>query len=628
MSNEGLRRFLTRIWGTEQGTVFLASKQTQGGLWRVGSPQVWPDNADNIVKAIVLTNAQKDPYYGPGIYPEGTLTKEKENAWRAKCFWVDIDGYKDKQSAPETALKLLQEAGLPLPTMQLQTSKINAQHWYWELEDYVPAAVVNDINRRLAYFLGGDTACWDISHVMRPPFTHNHKPEHMEDGISPPVTIVEDRETQYTPGMFTALPQVREQIVDELELGEIPDIKTVMMKYPWDTEHTELFNQDATHFWDEGGQDYRNRGMAMVRLAYFCAEIGMNDEAIYAVLLDVDERWGKFRDRKDRHKQLAVIVQKARTKYPAALITQIQEKPGQELKPVYGFHEFLKTEYKFDWIYEEFIPEQTINFITARPGLGKSRFMIQMAASLALGRDFLRWKLRGGARKVLFMSLEMGPPVVKEFLLKLCAAENYSAEDIAMLDEMFKIVPAGEAFPLTTPQGEGFMEMVFSEYQPEVVFIDAMGSLTYEDLTEKQSKDIMGVLKRYLNKYNVTFYIVHHNRKETQQNANKPPTRDDFYGNTYGATDAASIKALWKNPQGHKDHLELHDLKNRLGAEETPLVLNSRAAFTYSIVKEEDIVYSDPPKRGRPGKEPSADKDETPGKDNPPSERNFGFGNF
>jgi hypothetical protein len=623
MKNEELTTFLTHIWGTEQGTVFLASKQVEAELWRVGSPQIWPDAKEFIIRGIVATNALKDVYFTPGIAALDATTKERASMWRIKSLWLDLDGYKGSQTAPETALKLLKEAGLPLPTYRIQTSSEAAQHWYWVLEDYIPASEGEALNRRLAYFLGGDTACWDASHVMRPPFTHNHKPDRQqEDGSAPAVSIIDFTAEVHTASRFESIPQVKEQIREELELGEIPDINTVLMRYPWDREYTELFKRDQTHFWNEEAKDFQSRGMAMVKLAYFCAEIGMSDEAIYAVMLDVDDRWGKFKDRRDRHSRLAEIVTKARTKYPSALITQIQETSGTEEKHVYGFLEFLNTEFQFNWIYEDFLGENTINFITARPGVGKSRFTLQLASHLALGREFLGWKLVGPPRRVVFLSLEMGKPVIKKFMESLVASSDFTNDELTHLDEYFKIVPAGEAFPFTSPQGQGFMEMVFSEYKPDVIFIDAMGSLTYEDLNEKLAKEIMNELKRHLNKHDCSFYIVHHNRKETKGEGNKPPTLDDFYGNTYGATDAASVLALWKNPLGSADHVELHTLKSRLGITEKPVVLHAKKAFTYSVVKDDEIVYSEPPKPGRPKKSASSlsDQDSKPKpEDGPPS---------
>lgn len=584
MSND-LEQFFFDVWGKEEGTVFLATKKED--LFRVSKPQIWPSAKDSIMSFIPAADAIADPYFTPGIFKAGSTTKDKSNGWRAKCLWVDLDGYKDGSGSPQAARQRLSELGwLPQPTYEIETSSENANHWYWILDKYYDAEVINDYNRRLAYYLDGDTACWDISHVMRPPFTHNHKEVHKRDGVSPSVTIVQYRATEFSITEFDKLPKVKEQVNEQIKFGEIPEMVQVMMQYPWDKEHTEIFQRDKSHFLSEDGKDYHNRGNAMVRLAYFGAEIGMSDEAIYAVLLSVDDRWEKFKDRRDRQKQLVDIVVKARSKYPSALIVSVENEIS-ELKAIYGFKEFLKSEYKFDWIYEGFIPANTINFISAKPGAGKSRFIMQLMKCLAMGEDFLNYKLVDKRpRKVVMFSLEMGGPILKKFAESLEEAIEPTEEELDHLDEYMKLIPAGEALAISTVEGDAWFQSVMEQVKPDVVFIDAMGSLDHEELSESVSKKIMSRLKRYLNVYGCTFYLVHHNKKTDQASLNKPPTLNDFYGNTYGATDAASILSLWKNPAGDAQHVELHELKTRIGVAPAPIILDSSSKFTYSIVKD------------------------------------------
>ena len=599
--NTGLDTFLSNIWGPEKGTIFLAVKNHAENYFKVTKPQTWPDNSASITGFITQANVNLDPYYTPGIFIDGAKSKEKENGWRAKCLWVDVDGGKDGQSGPERARERLAELGwLPEPSYELETSP-NSQHWYWLLEEYQEASVINDLNRRLAYFLGADTACWDISHVMRPPFTHNHKPKHKVDGQFPEVKILKFNAEFYDISDFEKLPQVKEAVADSiLNLGEIPKVSTIMGKYPWDKEHTLLFRRTKEYFYDAEAKDYTNRGNAMARLAYFSAEIGMPDEAIYAIVEHCDNRWEKFKGRKDRDKQLISFVVRARGKYPSALIVDVQDETPA-IKPIYGFREFLNSEFQFDWIYENFIPKSTINFISAKPGAGKSRFIMQLMAHLALGKDFLGYKLVDKTpRKVIMFSLEMGGPILKKFSESLAEAMEFSEAELDHLDEYLKLIPAGEALAIDSAEGRAFFDMVLNEVKPDVVFIDAMGSLDHDELSENVSKRIMGRLKRYLNSHGVTFYLVHHNKKSDQASINKPPTLNDFYGNTYGATDAASILALWKNPAKSSDLVELHELKTRIGVAPAPKILDARSKFTYSIVKDEEYESYFPPKADAP----------------------------
>lgn len=599
MSNITREQFLFDVWGEEPGTVYFASK-TEEKKFLVSKPLVWPEHKELLNGAITQSNVNWDTYYTPGIFKAGTTTKEKKNGWRAKSLWLDIDGYKEGMSGPDTVLAMIAEMSwFPMPTYQLRTSDESSAHFYWILEDYQPASVINDLNRRLAYYFGGDKACWDISHVMRPPETHNHKPEKKVDGISPPVYVHRYTGEKHLPDLFNKLPPVKEQMKEilgaEYTQGTLPTIQEVLDKYPFDKERIDALNRTKQSFWDADKKDYIGRGNAMMFLAYFGAEIGMSDEALYIMLVDIDSRWGKFENRTEQQRKtyLVDMIAKVRSKYPSS--TFVVEVAAKEpvVKPVYTLKEFMASDFKFNWIYKDVISEESINFISARPGTGKSRFIIQLARSLALGRDFLNWKLVGNRpRKVMIFSLEMGPATLKKFMGSMTAEST--AEEIDLMDENFLIIPAGEPLAIATPEGEQFFNMVLKDHEPEIVIIDAMGSLDFEELSEKTSKKIMNTLKKYLNSHGITFYMVHHNKKSDAASINKPPTLNDFYGNTYAATDAASIMALWKNPASSIEHTELHTLKSRLGVEPKPVVLDSYSNFMFSVATGEEATVAKP----------------------------------
>jgi hypothetical protein len=90
---EGLEQFLDSVWGPEQGTVFLATKQN-ADLFKVGKPLLWPDIKESILSFIPAANVNWDTYFTPGIFTLDATSKHKDNGWRAKALWVDIDGYK------------------------------------------------------------------------------------------------------------------------------------------------------------------------------------------------------------------------------------------------------------------------------------------------------------------------------------------------------------------------------------------------------------------------------------------------------------------------------------------------------------------------------------------------------
>lgn len=581
---DGILTFLKHCWGTEDTYVYLATKP-EPDLWKITKPQRWPENSEQIVQFIIAFNAQgKDVYFSPATYVDNPTAKDKENVRSSRVVALDVDGYKDSQSSPEAALLALEAAGLPGPTYRLQSSQRAAEHWYWILDKFYTADEIEDINRRLAYFLDADKACWDAPHVFRPPFTHNHKPERkLKDGTAPMVTIAYFSKIVHSISAFKELPPVKAQMRENLTLGNVPPVEDVLAKYPWDQRHLDIFKMDKQAFYKESAGDFQNRGNTLMRLAYFCAEVGMTDEAMYSVLNDCDNRWEKFTNvgRSDRESQVLAFINRARLKYPTELFAI--EMAKDDIKQVYGIHDFVLSEYKFDWILDGLIPKNSINSLSSRPGVGKSRMTLQLAKCLAMGQDFLGYKNCAGKMKVMFLSLEMGGPVLKYFVESLVKTTKMNTEE---LNESFLIVPQGEPLALANPDGAQFFEYLLEEHKPDFMIIDALSSLSFEDINEKVAKSIMAKLKAALNKYDIAFMLIHHNKKASELSKDKAPTIDDFYGNTFGTTDFASMTALW-NPPG-KRFTEFHALKTRTGASPKPLILNGVDQFTFEIEKEQE----------------------------------------
>jgi hypothetical protein len=574
---EGILTFLQHCWGTEDTAIYLATKP-ELDLWKITKPQKWPENSEQIVQFIIAFNAQgKDVYFSPAQYVDNPTAKDKANAKGSRVLVVDLDGYKDTQSAPEAALELLQALGLPEPTYRLQSSQKGAEHWYWILDKFYPSDQIEDANRRLAYYLGADKACWNIDHVFRPPYTHNHKPERMgKDGTPPMVTIAHFSRVVHSINAFVELPAVKAQIKEMVAFGDIPSIGDVLAKYPWDNTHLAIFKNDEP----------KDRSNSMVRLSYFCAEVGMTDEAMYAVINDCDERWKKFIGRNDREQQIATIINKARLKYPTEIFAV--EMAQDDIKQVYTIKEFLASDFKFDWLLDGLITKNSINSISSRPGVGKSRLTLQLAKCLASGEDFLGFKNLAGPMKVMYLSLEMGGPILKYFVQSLVESSKMDVDEI---EERFLLVPQGEPLALANPDGALFFDYLLESHKPDFMIIDAMSSLSHEEIGEKVAKQIMGKLKSALNKSDITFMLIHHNKKGSELSKNSAPTIDDFYGNTFGTTDFASMTALWNPP--NKRFTEFHALKTRVGASPKPLILNGKDQFTFEIETEQESTRDD-----------------------------------
>jgi hypothetical protein len=85
----------------------------------------------------------------------------KTNVAPMLSCYVDGDGAKP---GPET----------PSPTAVVESSP-GREQYYWRLSRPATPEVGEMLNRRLAYAMGGDRSGWDLTQLLRPPGTHNHK---------------------------------------------------------------------------------------------------------------------------------------------------------------------------------------------------------------------------------------------------------------------------------------------------------------------------------------------------------------------------------------------------------------------------------------------------------------------
>jgi hypothetical protein len=568
-SKELLGEFLDDVWGKgdKPRKVFVAYKPNPSNF-DVPPGQLWPQSRDNILKFIQGMNAKrKTPYYNPAMFTPDAISNEKQYVMASWVLWCDFDG-----NAKEALVRLKATPSLPAPTWRVQSGLDGHEHWYWVLSAPAAPERFEPINKKLAYYLEADIGCWNSNRVMRPPYTTNYMDAEKYAGMGhdpQPVDFIKKTGERYDIERFDFLPSVTSSITESVsDLGDIPTIADVLAHYKWDDKHLDIFKNPPT---DKG-----KRSDSIVRLAYFGAEVGMSDEAIYAVISDVDNRVGKFTDRADRERRLAEIIGKVRAKYPyqePVTVTQTKE----DIKLVFTANELLRSDFQIEWLIKDLIVARTTNFISAESGIGKSRLAMQLAKAMATGTQFLKWPCERQI-SVMYLSLEMPGDMLKHFLTGLLVGKEMSEEE----SNNFTLVPMGRAIDLAKPEGFEFVEMLIKEYKPEVMMIDAMGKLTFEEMGETQAKGINNQLSKLTQDYGTTFFIIHHNRKP-DLTGKKRPGLGDVYGNQYVVTDASTVLTMFM-PE-NQSHVELIFAKSRAVQADDYVVMNGKKGFSF-VIKE------------------------------------------
>ena len=562
---ENLGLFLDKVWKTG-GKVYLAYKKTANDF-DVPPGIMYPEGRDKVLNFILTASAQgKDVYFAPAIYKAEASSKHTTNVSHSHVLWCDLDG-----NAAEVAAQTA-TGDLPEPSCRIVTGREGHEHWYWFLKESVSIEVLETLNRRIAKYVGADH-CWNANRVLRPPFTTNHK---FEDNVGA-VDIHTITDIEYIPEDFDLLPQVSDLKSETLEdisinMDSLPSLLDVLAKYKWTAQHTDLFKNPPDRV---QGTHVRNRSLFL--LANLCAEAGMSNEASYVVLEDFDTRIGKFVGRSDRNRRLAELIAKARQKhpFPNVIITETKE----DIQQIYTLNEMLHAEFKLNWLVENLLAHRTINSVMGLPNTGKSRFAMQMAKCLAAGSDFLNWNIERPF-KVMFFSLEMDRYMLKHFVESLANGKDFA---VSTSDNLL-LLPLGAPLPLENPESVNLLDTFLSEHKPEIVFIDALGSLTPDKLEEKQSKAIMNSLMALTDKHNVTFVLVHHSRKPEKSREKEEPSLNDMYGSMYVSGYMSTVLALWA-PEG-QSNVKLIEAKTRGRKQEYPRTLDGNRGFEF-ILKEE-----------------------------------------
>jgi hypothetical protein len=156
---------LAHVFGNERGIVAAFSgSRTAVGAKKLDAPRSaylrYPKGAADALDWFRFEDVRGREVYFCAHLLTGRR-RVKSNAAPLLALYVDADGAKPGLDTP-------------IPTAVVESSPEREQY-YWRLTRPVAAEVGEDLNRRLAYAMGGDRSGWDLTQLLRPPGTRNHK---------------------------------------------------------------------------------------------------------------------------------------------------------------------------------------------------------------------------------------------------------------------------------------------------------------------------------------------------------------------------------------------------------------------------------------------------------------------
>ena len=517
----GLRDFFHKIWGDNEGYVYLPVKDNEAGKVKKFMLR-WPEKEEAVYRHVLKWSATEgaEVFFSPAIYSR--MRPRNEDVLGAQVAWVDFDN-----SFPAT----WPEDVAPIPSVEVMSSTERNRHAYWLLDSFKTAKEIENINRALAYALGADTSGWDANQFLRPPLSVNRK-------YRKPITVKvhADREeiALYSAEAFQHIPTPQDVIKAKIDLDDLPDMDEVSKLAKWDEDLLDLFNTTG----DEAQGRGWDRSGGLARIAYKGAELGWQDDWIMRALLDADDRWRKYVGRSNRVKILEELINRARAKVGydvdsdnsvlSKLLSRETESSVEDLPDFMSVGQINDIPGIDDWLIDGLLIPDGIGLFTGRPGTGKTQLALQLCGDLATGRStFTDFDLPGEPKKVLFLSFEMSAYQLQHFTTKLVNSYPEKA-----LNDNLTIYGRGEPVVLTSEQGQRLFDSWMDEYQPDVVIVDSLSQAATNISDDDEMKKLFIYLKALRRYHRFGMIFIHHHRKKANDAASRKQanSQSDIYG--------------------------------------------------------------------------------------------------
>lgn len=258
--------FFEAIFGGVEGYLCLATLPPQERKLREEFFR-WPEQVDLALDFIQRNTMTHNVYFCTTLMTDSKRSKEK--AAESMIVWADLDGCN-----PDKVLET--------PTFILESSP-NRFQALWKMAEPINPYDAEDISRRIAYKYeaeGADKSGWDLTQLLRVPFTINHK--YGGGTISgPQVKIVGVNGVEYTlEELREALPQVASYATSDIPMpdeGDLPEEspEDLMQKY------RQRLQPIAFHMFAE--EPEKDWSAALWQFEMFCIEAGMSREEVFVV---------------------------------------------------------------------------------------------------------------------------------------------------------------------------------------------------------------------------------------------------------------------------------------------------------------------------------------------------------
>jgi len=180
-------KFFDMLFGEQSGYLCLATTERDLNMKNFSQEFFnWPRQRIDVENWILKQERYRNVYFCINLLSKPV--RKKENCLKTKLIWADLDTVN-----PEEFTKL------PPPII----IKSSPGRWQaiWRMPMLVEPFQAEEYSKRIAYLMGADKSGWDLTQLLRVPFTANYK-------YDPPAMIELERclETEAKSLLFEALP--------------------------------------------------------------------------------------------------------------------------------------------------------------------------------------------------------------------------------------------------------------------------------------------------------------------------------------------------------------------------------------------------------------------------------------
>jgi hypothetical protein len=501
--------FLSTIWKyiCEDGDyVFLSTKSAATGTWKDHSLQFSHARIRGRLEQWFKKYSpdKYDIYFCPLAFKEPYRRKSLVKG--VNLLWSDID------SGNPNKLK---------PTFLWESSPGRLQGIWFMEQDHINPTDAAELNKALAYYLGADKGGWDLTQVLRVPGTKNHKYDSL-----PEVRVIDyDRDRTYAYKRIAkrvGLGQTSEGTVEVESSNE--DANRILSKYRRQIP-SKVKRLLAQNYQPEEGK----RSDIIWYLENKLSESGLSPEEI--ITLIKHSVWNKYKGRSDE----AIRLKTELEKIIESKVSPDQEQGEKESDKILSRDIVVESlsdlmssmDSSPGWLVDGFWMKKSHGIIAGEPKSFKSTLAIDLAVSVASGKNFLGEFEVQNQGPVVYIQNENAKWIMKDRIAKIMSHKGLKGK-VARTSRGLKIDWAPEIplfsvnqqnFLLSDPMHQKATEQILQIYKPEMLILDPFYLMFDGDInSQKELYPVLDWLIEIRYTYNCAIVLVHHWNKGSGQN--------------------------------------------------------------------------------------------------------------